>query len=273
MAGKLYLCATPIGNLKDITLRALEILDAVDLIVAEDTRRTRKLLTAYDIKNRLASFHDQNELKVLPRLVRELEAGQAIAQVSDAGMPGISDPGHRLVCAAIEAGIDVEVIPGASASLSAAVLSGLPTHDIRFLGYPPRKTGARRRLLESVKEGKSTIVFFESPRRLPATLAQAYEVLGDRRFFVGRELTKLYEEHIRARLGDLPAALNSELKGEIVLVIEGSAPPKIGAEEIIREVEEEIESGRSRSDAAREVADRRGLSKREVYELAHGHLE
>jgi 16S rRNA (cytidine1402-2'-O)-methyltransferase len=180
LPGKLYLCATPIGNLKDITVRVLDTLKEVDLIAAEDTRRTRKLITHYGIKKPLVSFHDQNEMKAMPKLLEELRRGKTIAQVSDAGMPGIADPGHRLVKACVEAGIDIEVLPGASALLTAAVLSAFPTDDIRFLGYLPKKTGPRHRLLEEVKDGPSTLVFYESPRRILDTLSDLNSILGDR---------------------------------------------------------------------------------------------
>ncbi|MDP1808777.1 MAG: 16S rRNA (cytidine(1402)-2'-O)-methyltransferase [Actinomycetota bacterium] len=272
MAGKLYLCATPIGNLKDITLRVLETLAAVDYIVAEDTRRTKKLLTHFDIKKRTISFHDANELKALPKIIADLRAGKTIAQVSDAGLPGIADPGHRLVKACIAAGIPYEVLPGPSALLTAAVLSGLPTDDIRFLGYFPRKAGARRRLLAELVEARSTLVFYEAPHRLIATLADIDAVFGDRQIFIGRELTKQFEEHLRGSAVELLAELKErEIKGELVIIVNGQREPTIplSPEELTEEIGFEIAAGKSRSDAIKNVANRHNLSKRFVYDLAH----
>lgn len=272
MAGKVYLCATPIGNLKDITLRVLETLAAVDYIVAEDTRRTKKLLTHFDIKKRTISFHDANELKVLSKIIADLQAGMTIAQVSDAGLPGIADPGHRLVNACIAAGIPFEVLPGPSALLTAAVLSGLPTDDIRFLGYLPRKAGERRRLLADLVGARSTLVFYEAPHRLIAALADIDTAFGDRRVFIGRELTKRFEEHLHGSAAELLEELKArEIKGELVIVINGqreaSAPPS--QEELTEEIDAEMAAGKSRSDAIKNIANRHNLSKRFVWDLAH----
>jgi 16S rRNA (cytidine1402-2'-O)-methyltransferase len=272
-AGKLYVCATPIGNLKDITLRALETLQAVDLIAAEDTRRTRKLLTHYGIKKRLVSFHEHNEAKALPELVERLLAGSTVAQVSDAGMPGIADPGHRLIRACLQERIPVEVLPGPSALLTAAVLSGLPTDDIRFLGFMPRKSEARRKLLEDLKEEPSSIVFYESPHRLKKTLADIGQGgLRERPMFIGRELTKLFEEQLRGAAGQLLDLLadREDIKGELVLVIAGAKePPTSSPEEIAEAVQAEIGAGQSKSEAIRVVAERLKVSRRRVYEIAH----
>ncbi len=273
MPGKLYLCPTPIGNLKDITVRVLDTLREADLIVAEDTRHTRKLLTHFGIEGRLISFHDHNELKVLPRLIGELRQGKIVAQVSDAGTPGIADPGHRLVKAAVEAGIDIEVLPGPSALITAAVLSAFPTDDIRFLGYLPKKAGARGRLLAGLVDEPSTLVFYESPRRILATLAEIAETFDERPVFVARELTKVYEEHLRGSAADIGARLEErlEIKGELVLVIAGRRErPQLDENEILEAVAEEVGAGRSKSDAVKEVARRYGLSRRLVYEQTHG---
>jgi 16S rRNA (cytidine1402-2'-O)-methyltransferase len=273
-AGKLYVCPTPIGNLKDITLRALETLEAVDLIAAEDTRRTRKLLTHYGIKKRLVSFHEHNEAKALPKLVEALRSGATIAQVSDAGMPGVADPGHRLIRACVEEGIPIEVLPGPSAFLTAAVVSGLPTDDIRFLGFTPRKSEARRGLLEHLRDEPSTIVFYESPHRLKKTLADIDQGgLRDRPMFIGRELTKLFEEQLRGTAGELLDLLagRAEIKGELVLVIAGAKGPPVNSPEAIAEaVKAEIGAGQSKSQAIRVVAERLKVSRRLVYEIAHG---
>lgn len=270
-AGKLYLCATPIGNLKDITLRVIDTLEGVDYIAAEDTRRTRKLLTHLGIKKRVLSFHDANELKVLPKLITDLKSGKTVAQVSDAGMPGIADPGHRLVKACIEAGIPHEVLPGASALLAAAVLSGLATDDIRFLGYFPRKAGARRRLLRDLHEAPSTLVFYEAPHRLIAALTDIADAFGDRQIFIGRELTKKFEEHLRGTAGELLETFKErEVKGELVIAIAGMREkPELDAGEILDEIDAEMRNGKLKSEAIRLVAGRHGLSKRAIYELAH----
>lgn len=272
MPGKLYLCPTPIGNLRDITVRVLDTLREADLIVAEDTRHSRKLLTHFGIEKRLISFHDHNELKVLPRIIDELRQGKIVAQVSDAGTPGIADPGHRLVKAAVEAGIDIEVLPGPSALITAAVLSAFPTDDIRFLGYLPKKAGARGRLLAGLVDEPSTLVFYESPRRILVTLADIAGTFGERPVFVARELTKVYEEHLRGSAADIAVRLErrSEIKGELVLVIAGRRErPRLDENEILEAVAEEMRAGRSKSDAVKEVARRYGLSRRLVYEQTH----
>lgn len=275
MPGKLYLCATPIGNLKDITLRVLETLNSVDMIVAEDTRRTRKLLSHFEIKNRIISFHDANEAKMLPRIIDDLRAGKTIAQVSDAGLPGIADPGHRLVKACIDAGIVYEVLPGASALLTAAVLSGLPTDDIRFLGYLPRKAGERKRLLAELVEARSTLVLYEAPHRLIAALTDIARIFDGRQVFIGRELTKKFEEHLHGSAGEILEKLGKrEIKGELVIVIAGQrdSVPDLAPQEIKKEIEKEIEKGTSKSDAIKIVAVRHSLPKKMVYDLAHrGH--
>ncbi len=273
MPGKLYLCPTPIGNLRDITVRVLDTLREADLIAAEDTRRTRKLLTHFGIEKRLISFHDHNELKVLPRLIGELRQGKSVAQVSDAGTPGIADPGHRLVKAAVKAGIDIEVLPGPSALITAAVLSTFPTDDIRFLGYLPKKAGVRGRLLAGLVDEPSTLVFYESPRRILATLADIAGIFDERPVFVARELTKVYEEHLRGSAADVAARLGDrpEIKGELVLVIAGRRErPRLDEDRILEAVAEEVRAGRSKSDAVKEVAERYGLSRRLVYEQTHG---
>lgn len=272
MPGKLYLCATPIGNLKDVTLRVLETLAAVDYIVAEDTRRTKKLTAHFNIKKRVVSFHDANELKALPKIIADLQAGRTIAQVSDAGLPGIADPGHRLVKACIDGGIPFEVLPGPSALLTAAVLSGLPTDDIRFLGYFPRKTGARKRLLADLSEARSTLVFYEAPHRLVATLTDIAAGFAGRRVFIGRELTKRFEEHLRGSAAELLEKLQArEIKGELVIVIDGLREKIVDfdAGKILNEIDEEVRKGQSKSEAIKLVCARYGLSKRAVYALAH----
>ena len=268
----LYLCATPIGNLKDITLRVLETLESADYIAAEDTRRTRSLLTHFGIKQRIVSFHDANELKVLAKLLVDLKAGKTIAQVSDAGLPGIADPGHRLVTACIDAGLPFEILPGPSASLTAAVLSGLPTDDIRFLGYLPRKAGPRKRLLEELIEAGSTLIFYETPHRLIDALTDIAKIFGERRVFIGRELTKKFEEHLRGSADELLEKLKErEIKGELVIAIGGMREPSPAPtpEKLMKEIHSEIAAGLSKSEAIKSVATRHKMAKRFVYDLAH----
>jgi len=271
MAGKLFICATPIGNLGDITLRVIETLGQVDIVAAEDTRRARILLTHFDIKKKVISFHDHNETRILPKLLSELRLGRKVAQISDAGMPGIADPGHRLIKACIEAKIPFEVLPGPCAFLSGAVISGLPTDDIRFLGYFPRKSGARKRLLKTVQESPSTLVFYESPRRLKQTLEDIYDVLNGRQIFVGRELTKKFEEHLHGSAKQVLESLGDRaIKGELVVAIAGLREKKdsFDHKQIVAEIEKEMENGRSKSEAVKLVAERYELPRRLVYEAA-----
>src|SRR6201993_4723679 len=203
-AGCLYLVATPIGNLEDITLRALRVLKEADLIACEDTRQTQKLLNHYGISTRTISYHEHNEMTRAPELVLDLERGGRVALVTDAGMPGISDPGFRLISLAVRHHVPVIPIPGASAFLAALVASGLPTDSFRFSGFLPSKSGQRRKLLESVKDSPRTQVFYEAPHRLLETLADVVEVLGrERHVVVAREVTKLHEEFLRGRAGDV----------------------------------------------------------------------
>src|SRR5215469_6217830 len=218
----LYLVATPIGNLEDITLRALRVLKEVDLIACEDTRQTQKLLSHYGIQTRTVSYHEHNEMTKAAELVVDLEGGAKIALVTDAGMPGISDPGFRLIALAIRHHVPVVPIPGASAFLAALVASGLPTDSFRFSGFLPAKSGQRRKLLESVRESPRTQVFYEAPHRLLETLAEVIEFMGTERYVVvAREVTKLHEEFLRGRVVDVFQELQKrgEVKGEITLLI------------------------------------------------------
>jgi len=218
----LYLVATPIGNLEDITLRALRVLKEVDLIACEDTRQTQKLLTHYGIHTRMVSYHEHNEMTKAAELIVNLETGAKIALVTDAGMPGISDPGFRLIALAIRHHVPVVPIPGASAFLAGLVASGLPTDSFRFSGFLPAKSGQRRKLLESVRESPRTQVFYEAPHRLLETLADIAEILGeDRHVVVAREVTKIHEEFLRGRAVEVLEQLKSrgDVKGEITLLI------------------------------------------------------
>ncbi|MCS7208006.1 MAG: 16S rRNA (cytidine(1402)-2'-O)-methyltransferase [Fimbriimonadales bacterium] len=220
MAGVLYVVATPIGNLQDITLRALETLKTVDLIAAEDTRHTQKLLQHYGIETPLLSFHQHSGAGRIQQIVRRLQAGESVALVTDAGTPGISDPGGALVAAAHAAGIRVVPIPGASAVTAVLSVAGLPAHRFRFEGFPPRKDSARRRFFERLRSEEATIVFYESPHRLLKTLQTAREVLGDCTVVVGRELTKQFEEVFRGTLSEAIAHWQTQPpKGEFVIVL------------------------------------------------------
>ena len=219
----LYLVATPIGNLGDITLRALETLKAVDMVVSEDTRKTGMLLKHFEIKKPQLSFHAYNEQKVLPRLLALLNEGKAVALVTDAGSPAVSDPGFLLVRAVVAAGLPVTAIPGPTAVIAAVVLSALPVHSFTFRGFPPRKPGPRRRFLAVDLQSPHTLVFYESPYRLKAFLQDALSVYGDRPAALANDLTKLFEAVWRGRISELIARLESEApRGEYTVVIAGA---------------------------------------------------
>lgn len=267
--GTLHLVATPIGNLEDVTLRALRVLKEVALVAAEDTRTARALLTHYKISAKLVSYNEHNMAQRTPHLLRALESGD-VALVSEAGMPGISDPGYELTVAALEAGHEVSPVPGASASVAAISASGLPSRQFTFLGFLPRRSAERQRLFESVAEERRTLVAFESPHRVRAALRDILAALGDRRIAVCRELTKLHEEIFR---GSISAAIEHfavEPRGEFTLVIEGDtgAAPEADDEEIRADLRRLREMGVSARDAATEVARRMGLPRRRVYSLA-----
>jgi len=233
--GILYIVSTPIGNLEDITLRAIRTLREVRLIAAEDTRRTRILLDAYGIDTPLTSLHDRNELKKSIHLIARLNEGIDIAYVSDAGTPGISDPGYIFVRKAISESIRVVPVPGPVAAVAALNVSGLPMDSFVFFAFLPSRRGKRRQLLESIKEETKTMVFYESPNRLVATLQDISEILGDRQIAVSRELTKIYEETLRGTVSEVSESLSGKkIKGEITLVISGAARDRTGrsAEEI-----------------------------------------
>lgn len=219
----LYLVSTPIGNLSDITLRALEVLRQVDLVASEDTRKTGLLLKHFGIKKPQVSFHEYNEEQAGYEIMRHIAEGKSVALVSNAGTPGISDPGFSLVQRAIRAGVPVTMIPGPTAFVMALVLSGLPAHSFIFRGFPPRKSGKRRRFLEEDKDSSYTLIFYESPYRLKAFLKDALEVLGDRPAALANELTKMFENVARGTLSELLAQLgDSEPRGEYTIVIAGA---------------------------------------------------
>lgn len=269
MPGTLYIVATPIGNLQDMTFRAVEVLRSVGVIACEDTRQTKKLLNHFGISNKLVSYHEHNEAERAEELMESLRSGLSVAVVSDAGTPGINDPSFRIVRRAIEAGIDVVPIPGAVAFVNAVVASGLPTDSIFFAGFLPSKRSERRKRFSELAAVAATLVFYESPRRIAAALNDAHEVLGDRHAVVARELTKLHEEFTRGRLSELISKFSSAtVKGEIVLLIdrvgeESVSPPQIGS---LRQRLDELEAeGVDRKTALKKVAKEFGLSKSEAY--------
>ena len=268
--GTLYLVGTPIGNLEDITLRALRILGEVSLIAAEDTRSTGRLLAHYDIKTPLTSFHEHNKLNKLDQLLDHLKSND-LALVSDAGMPGLSDPGFVLVRAAIQEGITIAPVPGPSAVISALVASGLPTDAYIFIGFLP-KGQARRQRLKDLGNEKRTVIAFEAPQRLLDTLTDMNEELGNRPVVVARELTKLYEEFQRGAPAELIKHFTHKPpKGEITLVIGGAADNKTDQwsnERVVRKVSELLTAGKSPSETARTVAKLSGRPRRDIYKIA-----
>ncbi len=276
----LYLVGTPIGNLEDITLRALRILKEVDVIACEDTRQTQKLLNHFAISTRTTSYHEHNEAEKSAELVKQMQAGSSVALVTDAGMPGISDPGYRLITLAIQNGIPVVPIPGAAAFLSALVASGLPTDRFEFRGFLPSKLGERRATLDAIQNSPQTQVFYEAPHRIVDALADVVDTLGPSRpVVVAREVTKLHEEFLRGRADDVLANLKSResVKGEITLLIgkaeqghgAADAPVRLSVKQRVEQImsEENIDE----KAALKKVAKERGVSKSEAYrELQRG---
>jgi 16S rRNA (cytidine1402-2'-O)-methyltransferase len=267
VGGRLFLVGTPIGNLGDVSDRIRETLASVDVIAAEDTRRTGRLLESFGRKATLISLFDANERERSHELLRHLRQGRSVAIVSDGGMPLVSDPGYRVVTAAIAEGIDVRVVPGPSAVVAALVVSGLPTHRFAFEGFVSKRPGERMRRLESVRHDPRTLVFFESPLRVMTTMRDMLVAFGDRRVAVCRELTKLHEEVTRGRISEVLAALgDGALKGEIVIVVEGdreAEPPAL--DDVIDEARILVADGMRTRDAAREVAERHGVSVNDLY--------
>jgi len=265
--GTLYIVATPIGNLEDVTPRAVRTLRDADLIFAEDTRRTRTLLDRNGIAARPLSLHAHNEAVRLPKALEALAGGASVALVSDAGTPLVSDPGERLVAAAIAAGFPVVPVPGASAVLAALSVSGLPAVPFAFLGFLPRKAGPRRALLASYSVRPETLVIFESPRRLLNTLRELAGVLGDRPASVGRELTKVYEETVRGSLSALAEHFDAGVRGEITIVVGGAAPEAslLPESDLDAAIRERVAAGESASGIAKELAAPAGLPRREIY--------
>jgi 16S rRNA (cytidine1402-2'-O)-methyltransferase len=264
--GTLYVVSTPIGNLEDITLRALRILREVSVIACEDTRQTRKLLDHFDIRTAAISYHDHNEISRAVELIKRIQDGENIALVTDAGTPLVSDPGYRLVDAAVQSDVTIVPIPGASAVLGALAAAGLPTDEFRFCGFLPPKQGQRRKVLESLADETCTLVFYESPHRILEALEDVNAVMGARRMVLARELTKLHEEFIRGTAAEIGASLSERpaVKGEITLLI-GKGEPVVDATPVPDAVAALEAQGVSRMDAIKQVARTRGLSKRDVY--------
>lgn len=269
MAGILYVVATPIGNLEDITLRALRILrDEVSAIACEDTRQTQKLLSHYEIRKPLISYHEHNELSRTGELLAMLERGESLALVSDAGTPLVSDPGYRVVKAAIDSGVSVVPIPGASALLAALAASGLATDSFLFLGFLPAKSTQRRKRLTSLAGESATLVFYESPHRILETLQDIAELLGERRMVLTRELTKLHEEFLRGTAQEIQEQLAARgtVKGEITFAVERGQTVSAELTDPAEEVKKLATAGVPRMEAIKAVAKRLGLPKREVYQ-------
>jgi len=269
MPGLLYVVSTPIGNLEDITYRAVRILKEADWIACEDTRTTRRLLDHYGIQTRSISYHEHNEANRTEDLLARLQQGEKGALVSDAGTPLLSDPGYRIVRAAVQAGIRIEALPGPSALLAGLVVSGLPTDQFHFGGFLPPKQGQRIRLLESMRDETATLIFYEAPHRILESLDDISAALGDREVVVARELTKLHEEILRGTPAEIRAVLESRdvIRGEFVVMIAKASAPSHDDTPAEEAVEALIRAGVNRMDAMKTVARRRGLSKREVYKL------
>ena len=272
-AGTLFVVATPLGNLEDITLRALRVLKEVSLIAAEDTRHSRKLLAHYGIATPLTSYYDQIERQKAPALIGHLKQGKSVALISDAGTPGIADPGYHLVRAAIAAGVRVEAIPGPSAVAAALSVAGLPTDRFAFDGFVPAKAGPRRKFFAALAHDTRTLVVYDAARRLEACLQDLQEVLGDRQVVIVRELTKMFEEIVRGPVSEVAAQLRTRaagraLQGEITLVIAaGVAPAPPVVEDLTTAIERLRGEGMSLKEVARVLARERGLPRREVYQV------
>ncbi|HWE52686.1 MAG TPA: 16S rRNA (cytidine(1402)-2'-O)-methyltransferase [Bryobacteraceae bacterium] len=271
MPGVLYVVATPIGNLEDFTYRAVRILREANWIACEDTRTTKKLLDHYAIHTRSLSYHEHNEAARTEDLIAQLLGGETGALVSDAGTPLLSDPGYRIVRAAVEAGVRVEAIPGASALLAGLVISGLPTDQFHFAGFLPPKQGQRSRVLATLGQEQATLVFYEAPHRILETLEDIAATLGERRVAVARELTKLHEEVLRGTAAEIRSVLSARdsIKGEFVVLIAKGMEPEVDDTPVEEAVDSLVHAGVARMDAIKTVARQRGLSKREVYKLVN----
>ena len=270
--GDLYVVTTPIGNMEDITIRALKTLGRVDLVAAEDTRHTGRLLSYHGIKNNLISYHEHNEKARTPILIHRLKAGSSVALVTNAGTPAVSDPGYRLVKAAIAGGIRVIPVPGVSALVTAISAAGLPTNSFIFAGFPARKKSKRMEQLKTLADENKTLIFYESPERILILMEEIINVMGDRYCVLCREMTKLHEEFLRGILSEIMDTLRqrSAVKGECTLLVKGSEkndeiPQDVVRSELIKRL---AENGSKLSDVSRTVAQKYGLPKNKVYEEA-----
>ena len=270
MPGILYIVPTPIGNLDDITLRALRVLKEVELIAAEDTRHTQHLLSHFGIKTALTSYHEHNERDKARTLVERLKGGARIALVSDAGTPAVSDPGYRIVVEAIRAGIQVIPLPGAAALTTALCASGLPTDRYLFEGFLPAKSQERKGKLQSLRAETATLVFYEAPHRLLDALGDMLKIFGDREIAVARELTKVHEEFVRGKVSEVIGALaERDIKGEIVLLVQGATgEAQVSDEELHAMIRQLAGDGMGVKEIAELLGERYGLAKKEVYKLA-----
>ncbi|AVH22207.1 16S rRNA (cytidine(1402)-2'-O)-methyltransferase [Nocardia cyriacigeorgica] len=269
MTGRLVLAATPMGDIGDASQRLREALATADVVAAEDTRRTRSLAKALGIEigGRVVSFYDHVETARIPALLEEIESGKAVLLVTDAGMPSVSDPGYRMVAAAVERELPVTCLPGPSAVTTALALSGLPVERFCFDGFPPRKSGQRREWLRTLVAEPRACVFFEAPHRLADCLADAVEVLGpERRAAVCRELTKTYEEVVRGTLAELAAWAVDGARGEITVVVEGAQPSTAEPADLVAEVEARVDEGVRLKEACAEIASTTGVSRKELYD-------
>lgn len=272
MSSKLYIVSTPIGNLEDITLRALNVLKEVDLIACEDTRTSKKLLSRYQIEKPLTSYHEHNEIEKATELLSLLQEGKNVALITDAGTPGVSDPGFRIVKLASQSGIEVVPIPGASAAIAALSISGLPTSSFTFLGFPPKQNKKLDELLDRIKDRPETLIFYESPKRIVKTLEAMTEVLGERNVSISREITKMYEETLRGSFSDLINNLKSRetIKGEFVLLVEGNSEDsqKFDTETVDEVLLHLKKEGYTLKDAVSQITADSGISKSKIYKKA-----
>ncbi|WP_125710867.1 16S rRNA (cytidine(1402)-2'-O)-methyltransferase [Lacticaseibacillus porcinae] len=271
-SGTLFLVPTPIGNLDDMTVRAVKTLQTVDLIAAEDTRNTQKLLNHFDIDTKQISFHEHNTQQRIPELIAKLQSGLSIAQVSDAGMPSISDPGKELVAAAIEANLPVVPLPGANAATTALIASGLAPQPFMFYGFLPRKASVQKAELTKLAKQEQTVIFYESPYRVAKTLTAIQAIFGDRQAVLARELTKLHEEFIRGSLSELIDWAIESARGEFVIMVQGATPqePVVSDVPLVEQVQALIDGGDKPNAAIKAVAKTNGLNRQQVYNAYHG---
>ncbi len=269
--GTLYIVATPIGNLEDITFRAVKVLKQVDLIAAEDTRHSKKLLSHYDIKTKLVSCHEHNEINKTPQFITYLKNGLDIALISDAGTPSISDPGYKLVTAVAKEKLPIIPIPGCSAAIAGLSVSGLPTDSFLFLGFLPKKQQKQQQAIKSILNQSATLIFYESPRRIIALIDRMRDIMGDRKACLAREITKLHEEYIRGNLSDIQKTLEEKeiIKGECSLFVQGLLEQKIINEEQIEKIvcKRLATTDLGTSDLARQISKEFNLSKKKVYDI------